>query len=96
MSTDPAFEKRVEDIFLIRGRGMIVVGSIKSGVLKVGDTITIRGQRKSVHSGIAKKSAITLTPPPSAYDPKQAASIRPSRPRPARSGWSDNSRQSQV
>jgi translation elongation factor EF-Tu-like GTPase len=56
MSTDPAFEKRVEDIFLIRGRGMIVVGSIKSGVLKVGDTITIRGQGRRTDWGAAGRN----------------------------------------
>ncbi len=44
MSTDPAFQMTVEDIFMIRGRGIVVVGSIKSGVLKVGDKITVKGQ----------------------------------------------------
>lgn len=44
MSTDPAFQMTVEDIFMIQGRGMVVVGSIKNGTLKVGDLVTVKRQ----------------------------------------------------
>ncbi len=44
MSTDPTFQMIVEDIFMIRGRGIVVVGLIKIGVLKVGDKVIIKRQ----------------------------------------------------
>lgn len=55
MSTDPAFQLTVEDVFSIKGRGTVVTGQIESGTLKVGDEVMIKGQRpdkKAVVTGI--------------------------------------------
>ncbi len=52
MSTDPTFQMIVEDIFMIRGRGIVVVGLIKSGVLKVGDKVIIKRQMEDKEAEI--------------------------------------------
>ncbi len=55
MATDPSFQMTVEDVFQIRGRGTVVTGRVESGVLRVGDEVTIRGQggdRKAVVLGL--------------------------------------------
>ena len=55
MATDPSFKMTVEDIFTIRGRGTVLTGKIESGVLKVGDEVTLKsqtGSKKTVVTGI--------------------------------------------
>ncbi len=44
MPTDPLFRMTVEDVFMIRGRGTVVVGKVESGTLHTGDEIFINGQ----------------------------------------------------
>ena len=53
MSTDPAFQMPVEDVFMIRGRGTVVTGRIEQGTLKVGDEVYLKRQ------GIFKKIVVT-------------------------------------
>jgi elongation factor Tu len=55
MSADPFFRMTVEDVFFIRGRGVVVTGQIESGTLNVHDEIYIRRQdssKKTVVTGI--------------------------------------------
>ena len=47
MSADPFFRMTVEDVFFIRGRGVVVTGQIESGTLNVNDEIYIRRQNSS-------------------------------------------------
>jgi translation elongation factor EF-Tu-like GTPase len=37
------FKMTVEDVFLIRNRGVVVTGRVESGALRVGDTVHING-----------------------------------------------------
>jgi translation elongation factor EF-Tu-like GTPase len=37
------FKMTVEDVFLIRNRGVVVTGRVESGTLRVGDTVHING-----------------------------------------------------
>jgi translation elongation factor EF-Tu-like GTPase len=37
------FRMTVEDVFLIRNRGVVATGRVESGVLRVGDTVQING-----------------------------------------------------
>ena len=54
MPTDPTFLMPVEDVFSIRGRGTVVTGTVDKGVLKVGDTIIIRGQLEDKTAEVSK------------------------------------------
>ena len=53
MFNDPIFRMTVEDVFAIRGRGIVVTGRIESGIIKVGDEIFIQ------RAGISQKSIVT-------------------------------------
>jgi len=37
------FKLTVEDVFVIRNRGVVVTGRVESGTLRVGDTVQING-----------------------------------------------------
>jgi translation elongation factor EF-Tu-like GTPase len=37
------FKMTVEDVFLIRNRGVVVTGRVETGTLRVGDTVQING-----------------------------------------------------
>jgi translation elongation factor EF-Tu-like GTPase len=37
------FKLTVEDVFLIRNRGVVATGRVESGTLRVGDTVSING-----------------------------------------------------
>lgn len=37
------FKMTVEDVFVIRRRGVIATGKVESGTLRVGDTVSING-----------------------------------------------------
>lgn len=50
MTTDPSFRMTVQDVFAVRGRGMIATGQIESGKLTVGDTIWIQRQGSSIRT----------------------------------------------
>lgn len=43
MPTDPFFHMRVKAVFSIRGRGVVVTGSVDRGTVRAGDEIIIRG-----------------------------------------------------
>ena len=49
MSTDPAFQMTVEDVFFIRGRGTVVTGKIEAGTLKIGDQIASAARGRQPH-----------------------------------------------
>jgi elongation factor Tu len=53
MATDPLFRMTVQDVFSIRGRGTVVTGKIESGILNVGDEISLQRQ------GSVKKTIVT-------------------------------------
>lgn len=44
MPADPSFRMTVEDVFPVRGRGMVATGQVEAGVLKVGDEVRIHRQ----------------------------------------------------
>lgn len=44
MPTDPFFRLTVEDVFMIAGRGTVVIGQIESGALEVGNEVRILSQ----------------------------------------------------
>lgn len=54
MPTDPFFRMRVSDVFSIRGRGIVVTGSVESGSLRPGDEVIIRG-------GLRDKKAVVTS-----------------------------------
>jgi translation elongation factor EF-Tu-like GTPase len=37
------FRMTVEDVFVIRNRGVVATGRVESGTLRVGDTVQING-----------------------------------------------------
>ena len=41
MTADPFFRLTIADVFFIKGRGIVVTGTVESGTLKVGDKIQI-------------------------------------------------------
>ena len=41
MTADPFFRMTIADVFFIKGRGTVVIGTVESGTLKVGDAIQI-------------------------------------------------------
>ena len=43
MSNDHMFRMKVEDVFMIRGRGTVAIGRIESGTLSTGDEVDIHG-----------------------------------------------------
>lgn len=43
MFTDPSFRMMVEDVFVIRGRGVVVTGQIEIGEIRVGNEVYIHG-----------------------------------------------------
>jgi translation elongation factor EF-Tu-like GTPase len=59
---DVPFQLIVDDIFFIKGRGVVIVGLVKSGVLKKGQTVHITGGSKP--SLTAQVSGIALINPP--------------------------------
>ena len=38
-----SFRMTVEDVFVIKNRGLVATGRVESGTLRVGDTVTIDG-----------------------------------------------------
>jgi translation elongation factor EF-Tu-like GTPase len=38
-----SFRMTVDDVFVIKNRGVVATGRVDSGVLRVGDTVTING-----------------------------------------------------
>jgi elongation factor Tu len=44
MTTDPLFRLTIQDVFSIRGRGTVVTGTIESGSIRPGDTVSYRRQ----------------------------------------------------
>jgi elongation factor Tu len=55
MTTDPSFHMIVEDVFMIRNRGMVVTGKIETGILNVGDEVVIKGanaEKTTIVTGI--------------------------------------------
>jgi elongation factor Tu len=54
MSGDPSFRMTVEDVFSIKGRGVVATGRVESGQIQVGDEIQIATQ-----SGSQKKATVT-------------------------------------
>ncbi len=48
MPTDPSFRMTVQASFPIRGRGVIAMGQVESGVLKIGNTIRIQQKDTSI------------------------------------------------
>ncbi len=51
---DSTFHMTVEDVFPIRNRGIVAIGRVSSGTLRIGDTIVIRRGNKTM-----RKTAIT-------------------------------------
>jgi elongation factor Tu len=47
MSTDPSFRMTVNDVFFIRGRGVVVTGQIESGTLQAGDEVYLKGEKST-------------------------------------------------
>jgi elongation factor Tu len=47
------FRMTVEDVFLIRNRGVVATGRVGSGTLRVGDTVQIDAFRKSIGEATA-------------------------------------------
>lgn len=43
INTDGPFSMTVESVFCITGRGTVVVGKISQGIIKIGDTVKIKG-----------------------------------------------------
>ena len=43
MFTDPAFRMTVENVFVIRGHGLVVTGQIESGTVRVGNGVYVQG-----------------------------------------------------
>jgi translation elongation factor EF-Tu-like GTPase len=41
------FRMTVEDVFVIRNRGVVATGRVESGTLRVGDTVQIDGTREA-------------------------------------------------
>lgn len=39
----PVFKMTVEDVFVIKNRGVVATGRVESGTLKVGDLVSING-----------------------------------------------------
>ena len=55
MSNDPFFRMKVEDVFMIRGRGTVAVGRIEQGALSTGDEVDIQGRggtKRAVVAGL--------------------------------------------
>jgi len=46
------FRMTVEDVFLIRNRGVVATGRVESGTLRVGDTVQIDGTLEARVDGI--------------------------------------------
>ena len=44
MYTDPSFRMTVEDVFTIRGRGIVVTGQIEVGEIRVDNEVYIQGE----------------------------------------------------
>jgi elongation factor Tu len=47
------FRLTVEDVFVIRNRGVVATGRVESGLLRVGDTVHIEIFRKSIYAAKA-------------------------------------------
>ena len=55
MATDPSFHMIVEDVFMIRGRGIVVTGRIEKGILRDGDQVVVKGsngEKTTIVTGI--------------------------------------------
>ncbi|MCP3677990.1 MAG: SUMF1/EgtB/PvdO family nonheme iron enzyme, partial [Deltaproteobacteria bacterium] len=50
--TDKPFLMAIEDVFSIKGRGIVITGRIESGVLKVGDEVEIVGMSKGIRKAM--------------------------------------------
>lgn len=48
------FRMIVEDVFVIRNRGVVVTGRVEAGTLRVGDTVHINGGRGATVDAIEK------------------------------------------
>jgi translation elongation factor EF-Tu-like GTPase len=46
------FRLTVEDVFVIRGRGLVATGRVESGVLRVGDEVQIDGGAIAIVEGV--------------------------------------------
>ena len=57
---DP-FRLRVDDIFTIKDRGVVVTGRVESGSLKVGDVVVVNGTRQCEVAGIEQFRKILQT-----------------------------------
>lgn len=51
MPVDPSFRLTAQDVFSIKGRGVVVVGRVESGEIKVGDEVYYKGP-----SGVQKST----------------------------------------
>jgi elongation factor Tu len=47
MTSDPFFRMTIADVFFIKGRGTVVIGTVESGTLKVGDQLNLAGSSGS-------------------------------------------------
>jgi translation elongation factor EF-Tu-like GTPase len=46
------FKLTVQDVFFIRNRGVVAIGRVESGILRVGDTVQINGTLSATVDGI--------------------------------------------
>ena len=53
MYTDPSFRMTVEDVFTIRGRGIVVTGQIEVGEIRVGNEVFVHGAEETKRAVIS-------------------------------------------
>ncbi len=53
MTTDSPFRLTVEDVFSIRGRGTVAIGTIESGSIRLGATVQF------THNGASQQARVT-------------------------------------
>lgn len=49
-----SFRMTVDDVFVIKNRGLVATGRVQSGVLRVGDTVSINGAAQATVDAIEK------------------------------------------
>lgn len=52
MEFDIPFYVRIDDVFFIKGRGVVVTGRVERGPIRVGDEVEITGRSEIIHSKI--------------------------------------------
>ena len=53
MTTDPLFRMTIQDVFSIRGRGTVAIGTVESGSIRLYDVVCYRDK------GILKQAVVT-------------------------------------